>query len=580
MTRPIRLAVFALLVIAVAAAALPSLLPPPAASTAAPSWRQDVPTARGAYHIHSTRSDGTGSIDEIAAAAARAGLQFVIITDHGDGTRVPEPPRYRSGVLCIDAVELNTGGGHLVALGARPSPYPLAGTAAAVLEDVHRLGGMAIAAHPESPRGALQWRDWAPPIDGLEWLNADSEWRDEFLGSLGRLMLTYPMRPAETLTASLDRPVDALARWDALMDRRRVVGLAGADAHARFGFGRQTEPYQEGWHLPMPSYEASFRAFGLRVQLGTALSGDAARDAENILTHIRLGRLYSVIDGLATPGAFDFTANSGDRTANMGDYLDFRGEVGLHVRAAAPNGARLSVLRNGTVLLETVDREAHFGVPREPAVYRVEISAPSAAGQPPIPWLVSNPIYVGMRAVHRAAAPQAGEPAALRRAGIATEAWGAEASAGSTSALEPRGVPGDPAAIEWRYQLARGTPAGQYAAVRFPVDGLVGPDRLQIRARADRPMRVWVQLRASVVGSGERWGRSIYLDEEYRSMDVRFADLAPLGQTSTIEPPLDKIDVVLLVVDTVNTPPGTGGAVRLAELWLAEPMTETVAPPR
>ena len=44
------------------------------------------PVVRGAYHVHSSRSDGTGTVDEIAAAAARAGLQFVIITDHGNGT--------------------------------------------------------------------------------------------------------------------------------------------------------------------------------------------------------------------------------------------------------------------------------------------------------------------------------------------------------------------------------------------------------------------------------------------------------------------------------------------------------------
>ena len=31
----------------------------------------------GAYHIHSNRSDGTGSIDDIAEAAGQAGLQFI-----------------------------------------------------------------------------------------------------------------------------------------------------------------------------------------------------------------------------------------------------------------------------------------------------------------------------------------------------------------------------------------------------------------------------------------------------------------------------------------------------------------------
>ena len=44
-----------------------------------------------------------GSVDEVAAAAAAAGLQFVVFTDHGDATRPPDPPAYRHGVLTIDA---------------------------------------------------------------------------------------------------------------------------------------------------------------------------------------------------------------------------------------------------------------------------------------------------------------------------------------------------------------------------------------------------------------------------------------------------------------------------------------------
>ena len=160
------------------------------------------------------------------------------------------------------------------------------------------------------------------------------------------------------------------------------------------------------------------------------------------------------------------------------------------------------------------------------------------------------------------------EPA-TRRSGVATEMWGAEASPGSVSRLGPPASGGN--AIEWTYQLAGGARAGQYAAVRFPVEGLVGHDRIQLRARARGPMRLWVQLRASTVGDGERWGRTVYLDEADRSIDVSLADLEPLGATSQAQPPLDRIDVVLLVVDTLNNVPGSGGAVQLTELWLAAP---------
>ncbi len=79
--------------------------------------------------------------------------------------------------LCLDAVEISTNGGHLVALGLPAAPYPLAGEAGDVLEDVHRLGGFGIAAHPDSPKADLQWRDWEVPFDGIEIVNLDTAWR-------------------------------------------------------------------------------------------------------------------------------------------------------------------------------------------------------------------------------------------------------------------------------------------------------------------------------------------------------------------------------------------------------------------
>src|SRR5438477_4237261 len=69
-------------------------------------------TVPGILHIHTSRSDGRSGPDRIAEEAARAGLAFIVFTDHGDGTRAPDPPTYRRGVLCLDGVEVSTTGGH------------------------------------------------------------------------------------------------------------------------------------------------------------------------------------------------------------------------------------------------------------------------------------------------------------------------------------------------------------------------------------------------------------------------------------------------------------------------------------
>ncbi len=184
------------------------------------SLERDPLLVRGAIHVHTTVSDGAGTPDEVAAAAARAGLDFVILTDHGDGTRLPVPPRRVSGVLVIDAVEISTTGGHYLGLGLGQTPYRLAGEPRDVIEDVTRLGGFGIAAHPDSPKLELAWHEWQAPFQGLEWLNADSAWRDEPRSALVRTVVSYWLRPAEAVASLFDRPSRTLARWDALARRR------------------------------------------------------------------------------------------------------------------------------------------------------------------------------------------------------------------------------------------------------------------------------------------------------------------------------------------------------------------------
>src|SRR6478609_11843909 len=136
--------VTAALVVAVIFFLLVTLPPRPVRLAAQADPDKTRRTIAGAYHIHSNRSDGAADKDAIAAAAEHAGLKFIILTDHGDGTRTPDPPAYLHGVLCVDAVEISTNGGHYVALDMRPSPYPLGGEPAAVVEDVNRLGGFGV----------------------------------------------------------------------------------------------------------------------------------------------------------------------------------------------------------------------------------------------------------------------------------------------------------------------------------------------------------------------------------------------------------------------------------------------------
>jgi hypothetical protein len=553
-----------LLVSAIAlAAAVFVLLPPAPRPLPAPTNGLAAPV-RGAIHIHTRRSDGSGTIDQVAAAAARAGLQFVIVTDHGDGTRLPDPPVLRSNVLVIDAVEISTWGGHVVALGLPRAPYPLGGEARAVIEDIARLGGFSIIAHPVNDKPAAQWVEWTAPFDGMEWLNLDSEWRDERVSALARVVLTYPFRRSESLGLLLDRSEGAMARWDALTRRRRVIAVAAADAHARVGFNAE-EPYRRGLSIPVPSYEALFRTFSIALPQ-VVLTGNAAPDAQAVIEEIRAGRVFSSVDALAARPAFAFTATSGIHHASGGDVLPLDGPVGLRVAVQAPSAARIVLLENGAIVREETGSALEYeGAPR-PAVYRVEVRLPDGPGQPAVPWIVSNPIYVGIPA-HPPAVPSRGGP--TETVSIYTDgpapAWTVEHSPTAQGALDVVGSVGG-TQLEFRYALSGVASASPYAALVVPV----GPEvqqhtRVTFMARADRPMRVSVQLR---LPAGERWQRSVYVDETPRDVTVFFDETTPVGSTPTRRPALSEVQSLLFVVDTVNTPPGTAGRLFLDSVRL------------
>ncbi|HXG89108.1 MAG TPA: CehA/McbA family metallohydrolase [Vicinamibacterales bacterium] len=548
------------------------LLPPRAIDAVAPDFQLAWPVARGAYHVHSQRSDGTGTLDEIAAAAAAAGLQFVIVTDHGDGTRDVVPPTYRAGVLCLDGVEISTDGGHYVALGLAKTPYRLAGHPRDVIEDVRRLGGFGFAAHPGSPKAALRWTDWEAPFDGIEWLNADSEWRDEFWGSLGKVLLTYAVRPSETLAGVLDRPVEVLQRWDHATRARRVPALAGADAHARLSFGPATDPYQDRVIARLPAYEVSFQAFSNHVVLNGPLTGDAANDAGLVLDAIREGRTFTSVDGLARLGAFEGKATSGEITGRPGEYLDIRGPVAVEARIAAPPGTTLAVLRDGIPLYETAASMLRLDVGEQAGAYRIEARLPAALARASVPWILTNPIYVGLRAAHEGSPTAGAMPSALAsRSPIATRLWQAEASDGSRSRLSQGVLDDGTPAMEWQFALADASHDEQYAAIRFPVEpDFATQQGVQLRVRSDRPRRVWAQVRAPAANGGERWGMSFYVDQELRQLELRFADFRPIGPVTTATPSLSRVDSLLLVVDTVHSAQGVGGGLWIPDLWLVK----------
>lgn len=530
-------------------------------------------TVAGILHVHTNRSDGLSAPDEVAAAAARAGLTFVVFTDHGDATRTPDPPVYRAGVLCIDGVEVSTTAGHYVALDMPAAPYPLGGEPRDVVEDVARLGGFGIAAHPDSPKRELRWSDWNAPVDGMEIMNLDTSWRVlaqqpgfspkwRLLAALG----TYRFRPAETIAGLLGDSPEIVDRWESLTRGRRVVGIAGADVHAKLAL-MDVEPGDNRFSLPLPSYEAVFRTLSVHVRPDRPLSGDARADASTIIGALRRGHLYIAVDSVASPPSFEFTAENRQGLAREGDELALGGPVTLRVRSNAPPGFTTTVWM-GSRVLAAGQHEPEFTVaaPQEPGVYRVEIRASSWPRQPA--WITSNPIYV------RSGEPSAGTPARVPAVAsdplfpAKTLAWSVEHDAASRVDFDvtPARQGGE---MTFQYALAADPSVRPSVALVAALQELLPNDRLSFTLRADRPMRISVQLRTGANRSPEeRWRRSVFVDTVDRDRTVFFDEFTSVGVARSARPLLAEIHSVLFVIDTANTRAGSSGQLRVKRVAL------------
>lgn len=568
----------AALVAAVAVFTLISL--PPGRTVLDASWNDgSVP---GLLHIHTNRSDGQGTPDAIAAAASRAGLKFLVFTDHGDATREPDPVTYRSGVLCLDGVEISTTGGHYVAIDLGASPYPLAGEPRDVAEDVHRLGGFGMAAHPDSPKAELRWSDWDVPFDGLELINPDTSWRVHVLdrGWRSKLKLleaifAYPVRASETIGGLLTDSLELEERWNRLTAGRRVVGLAGVDAHARLEL-TGGDPRDGRYALEIPGYEASFRTLSVRIRPARPFSGDARADAAALIEAVRNGRLYTAVDAWASPPAFEFIATNGRGSARAGEVLPVGGPLSLQVRSNAPSGFLTTVWKGSQALVSKEERDFTVSEDEGAAVYRVEIRDPRRAAGPA--WIISNPIYVRGAAQDEAPSrrPSGGAPSAPSASngislfdGRTTAGWTRESDATSVAAIDAVQMV-DALELRLRFGLSGGSAIGQFSGAAVETAHGVGSYAgVAFTIRAEHPMRISVQLRAEVQGAlPERWQRSVFVDTTDSSHIVSFEDMRPVGTTHTARAVPGNVRAIMFIVDTTNSKPGASGRIWLKNVRL------------
>lgn len=339
---------------------------------------------KGVVHLHSTYSDGYGSVEEIMKAANDVGIDFVVLTDHDTLKPAQEGhEKWHDSSLLIVGTEITPPENHYIAFGE------------AAIENIEELktrttpeyikaladkGWVGFCAHPDFVGtkkfgiGSYCWTDWETDgFTGLGVWNLLDDWLRQIDQQESKIEIY------ENFPKYLKGPTEEIMRrWDSLCRKRKVVGIGEVDNH------KMTRKYEDREIVIFP-YEIAFKTITNHILLDEPLSRNSAEAKKQVVEAFRNGNLYLSFDWYADPVDFSFTIEDGDYVCYPGEDFELEGAADLCV--SLPEDAEIIVYRNG----EQIKTEHSFEVVESieaPGVYRVEVKREG------LHWIISNPIYV------------------------------------------------------------------------------------------------------------------------------------------------------------------------------------------
>jgi len=336
----------------------------------------------GALHIHSTYSDGTGTVQEVAGYAARHKLEWIIITDHEHLIAKDQGEEgFYSSVCVLVGSELGDEKHHNHYLAFGIDKIPNSSDPGVIVQSVRDQGGFGAIAHPHEKRDVFKdmppypWTAWDVRIDGIEIWNQLSQWV-EGLTRINRIH--HFLHPLKSLT----RPdPETLAVWDRLNLDHQVIGFVGVDAHA------MRYPLFGGLiHIKVFHYKVQFRSLRTHLLLSSPLDKENLTNAEDqVLTALRTGRHFGANHRLGKADGFIFYSVVNGQRVLPADCIEPGNPVRFVVHT--PLDAEIILLCNGREVVKTQGRSLEHTSDQE-GVWRVEAHRKRRG------WIYSNSIRV------------------------------------------------------------------------------------------------------------------------------------------------------------------------------------------
>ena len=343
----------------------------------------------GAIHIHTDYSfDGNVKMPDVIRSAKKAGLDFIVITDHfrmdakRDGWE-----GWHDGLLVIVGEEISPRYNHYLAIGIETPiiAWKKSSDPQEYMDAVRNQGGIGLIAHPDHTGApgfgvwAYPWNDWnVKGYTGVSIWDMMTDWQEK-LTSLPRALLAFAFP-----TRMISGPKQVtLGRWDDLNKTGKVAGFGEIDNHN----SRKT---YFGHDFRIFPFDFAFRTIRTHILLREKLSADVQVAKKQVIEAIKSCSLYVAQEHELGAKGFEFRIYDAEETAYTGGDFKFKGKPAI-LEAKIPHQGLLRVIRDGAVILE--QKKAYANVEIEQAgVYRIEARRRTIFGYRP--WIYSNHIRV------------------------------------------------------------------------------------------------------------------------------------------------------------------------------------------
>ena len=333
---------------------------------------------KGAIHIHSLMSDGSGDIETIAKAAKKAGLSWIVITDHN---HFDTQEGIYNDVYVIKGEEISPQKeNHYIALGINKYIEPCENPQI-YIDEVRKQNGIGFAAHPDELKERkniyppINWnKDFIP--DGIEIWNWFSCWGDK-LNSKNIFTLTYSYLFKHHLISKA--PYNSLKWWDELNSKKQSIipAIGGVDAHA-------LKIKKCNILITVFPYKTMLKTINNIIYLTKPLSESFNIAKEQILNAIKSGN-NTIVNRNIINEIPRIEINNSITTANSGESLNLDKNTYLNVEVNKK--ALIKVILNGRELYECISKKCNLLL-TEIGKYRVEIFINNKG------FAYSNPIVV------------------------------------------------------------------------------------------------------------------------------------------------------------------------------------------